>query len=267
MRGDNLWRILEAGARVTTTEDMTAAEAVDFDRLHNLRDLGGLAALGGGVTRHGVLFRSESLEHASEADDAHLRHVVGLRTIVDLREVAHADESGRGSLTIAVEGVAPIDYVQLPCHDRDVTPDTRHLYYTGLLQSNGAQFAGLVRRVAAAGTVPMLVHCALGCDRTGTVIAMLLRLAGVTDEEICADYARSAAAAPAIRFRAETLRRAQGLDPLDEAFYGAWANREEIMADTLALVDAKWGSMHGWATTHGLRAGEIDALRTVLIDD
>ena len=83
----------------------------------------------------------------------------------------------------------------------------------------------------------------------------------------CADYARSAVAAPAIRFRAEAQRRAQGLEPLDAAFYGQWANRAEIMADTLALVDAKWGSTHGWASAHGLADADVDALREVLVED
>lgn len=237
------------------------ATTTGFDRLTNLRDLGGLTLVGGATTRHGVLFRSESPQYASDADHHHLRRVVGLRTIVDLREPDHAATTGRRPLGLDVEGATPITYVQIPCDDRDVTPDTRHVYYTGLLASNGHAFADLVRRLTVTGTLPVLIHCQLGCDRTGTVIAMLLRLIGVIDDDICADYARSVGAAPAIRFRAEAQRAAAGLEPLDDAFYDAWANHPEIMANTLALVDAKWGSMHGWADAHGLTDADIDALR------
>ncbi len=239
---------------------------MDTDRLINFRDLGGLAVRGGGRTRPGVLLRSDSLVYASESDAHHLRHVVGLRTIVDLREVDLATTDGRGRLGIEVDGVAPIDYLPLPCADVGVTPDTRHLYYHGLLGSNGSDFAGLFRRLAAGGAVPVLVHCQLGCDRTGTVIAMLLRLAGVLDEEICADYARSVMAAGGIRVRAEIRRAEQGLAPLDDAFYGSWANKPDIMEQALALVDEQWGDMHGWAAAHGITDAEVDAWRSVLVD-
>ena len=245
------------GDELTTT-------TTDFDRLMNLRDLGGLKTHDSSHTRHNVLFRSESPEHASADDETHLRHVVKLRTVVDLRQSDQAIPPGRFS--ISIDGHPPIEHISIPCADVGVTADTRHIYYTGLLEQYGSPFADLVRRIAAPGTVPVLVHCQLGCDRTGTVIATLLRLVGVTDDEICADYARSVAAAPAIRFRAEAKRRADGLEPLDDAFYGAWTNRAEIMADTLALIDTKWGDMHGWAAAHGLTDGDIAALRDVLVD-
>src|SRR5438876_4191 len=44
------------------------------------------------------------------------------------------------------------------------------------------------------GALPAVVHCVAGKDRTGTVIALLLALLDVGDEEIAADYALSAPA-------------------------------------------------------------------------
>lgn len=38
----------------------------------------------------------------------------------------------------------------------------------------------------------ILIHCSLGKDRTGVIIALLLALAGVADDLIADDYARSA---------------------------------------------------------------------------
>lgn len=37
----------------------------------------------------------------------------------------------------------------------------------------------------------LLVHCSLGRDRTGLLVALLLALVGVDDETILADYERS----------------------------------------------------------------------------
>lgn len=240
--------------------------AAGYDRLINLRDLGGLAAHDGGRTRHGVLLRSEALTYASAADAYHLRHVVGLRTIVDLRAGTREPGARREPLAGAVPGAVPIDHVSLPCLQIEITPSTRHHYYAELLTGNGPEFAGLVRRITAEGTVPVLVHCHLGCDRTGIVIAMLLRLAGVTDEAICGDYARSDAASAGIAARAEAARLARGEEPLGGAFYGSWAIRPDMMADALALVDARWGSMHGWAHAHGLDDNDIDAWKAILVE-
>ena len=55
-----------------------------FEGLVNFRDLGGIAA-DGGTMRPGRLFRSDSLNYATEADAARLVEA-GLATIVDLRD-------------------------------------------------------------------------------------------------------------------------------------------------------------------------------------
>ena len=49
----------------------------------------------------------------------------------------------------------------------------------------GPVFAAL----AEEETYPAVIHCAAGKDRTGIVVALVLRSAGVPDEAIVADYA------------------------------------------------------------------------------
>lgn len=45
---------------------------------------------------------------------------------------------------------------------------------------------------AAKAQEPIAVFCKLGKDRTGLLCALLLACCGASDEEIVADYARSA---------------------------------------------------------------------------
>ena len=92
------------------------------------------------------------------------------------------------------------------------------------------------------------MHCHIGCDRTGVVSAMLLGLAGVSDDEICVDYARSTRASAAIRERAEDRRRHLGLPLMGPAYYDAWEPRPETMAAALDLVAREWRDMSGWAS-------------------
>ncbi len=226
--------------------------------LVNFRDLGG-TPVDGGAIRPGVLFRSDSLVYATEEDAAYLRDEVRLATIVDLRDAPEVEAFGRGPL-----GRSPIAYLPVPVGDLP-TVDGRQAYYAELLDAYGRQLADLVRRLSAPGALPALVHCHIGCDRTGVVSAMLLTLAGAAEAEVCADYARSHRASDAIRKRAESRRRTLGLPLMDKAYYDAWEPRAEIMAETLALVAGRWGSMAGWAAAFGLTATDIAALRTALV--
>ncbi|MGF7473864.1 tyrosine-protein phosphatase, partial [Salmonella enterica subsp. enterica serovar Minnesota] len=52
-------------------------------------------------------------------------------------------------------------------------------------------FAAVLGAVAEAPDGPVAVHCAVGRDRTGLVVAMMLSLAGVSDDVITEDYAVS----------------------------------------------------------------------------
>jgi hypothetical protein len=227
--------------------------------LANFRDLGGLPVAGGGTTAHGVLFRSDSLSYATDEDAAHLRDTLGVRTVVDLRDPREVEEFGRGPL-----GADPaVAYVSLPCDDVPVSSSVRHEFYASVLETHGDRLAGLVRRVAA--DVPLLVHCHIGCDRTGIVSAMLLSLAGVSGADVCADYARSHRASPIVQQRSEDRRRALGLPVMDQSYYDAWEPRPEIMADTLAIVAIRFGGMPGWAARFGLTDADLATLRGVLV--
>ena len=229
-----------------------------FEGLVNFRDLGGIPT-GGGTIRPGRLFRSDSLSYATESDAAQLVDA-GLATIVDLRDTVEVDGFGRGPLASA-----PITYIGLPCTDS--TPaESRSEYYARLLKIQGPALADLVRRLAVPGSMPALVHCHIGCDRTGIVSALLLGLAGVSDEDICADYARSTRSSQAIRQRAEDRRRHLGLPLMGQAYYDAWEPRPETMAAALDLVAREWRDMSGWATAFGLAADDVAALRAALVD-
>jgi protein-tyrosine phosphatase len=229
-----------------------------FEGLVNFRDLGGIPAEGGAI-QPGRLFRSDSLSYATESDAARLVEA-GLATIVDLRDTVEVDGFGRGPLA-----AAPITYVGLPCTD-SIPAESRSEYYVRLLAIQGPALADLVRRLSVPGSLPAIVHCHIGCDRTGIVSAMLLALAGVSDEDICADYARSTRSSAAIRQRAEDRRRHLGLPLMGPAYYDAWEPRAETMAAALDLVAREWRDMPGWAAAFGLTRDDVAALRVALVD-
>jgi protein-tyrosine phosphatase len=231
-----------------------------LEGLANFRDLGGIPVAGGGSIRPGLLFRSDSVAYATEADATMLVEKLGLRTVVDLRDTPEVEAFGRGPLV-----ATDVGYVNLPIGDVGHSA-TRPEQYADMLLYNGPAVADLIRALGAPGFAPALIHCQIGCDRTGIVVAAILSLCGVADDEICADYARSTRASTAIRQRARDRRTALGLPQMPDSYYDEWEPVAAVMTTAIAVVVERWGGFDGWAATFGLRAVDVDAVRAVLVD-
>ena len=187
----------------------------------NLRDLGGLATIDGQRVRTGRLFRSG---HLSELDgvEAAILGGLGLRTIIDLRrpsEVADfptPDLDGVDRLWMSVSPedsefavAANLLFGEQPKRV-DTAEDSGFAVATNLLFGNQPEQVDIAtmlegyfrntvtnrldgyRPVFEAATdpdrQPLLFHCMGGKDRTGFVAGVLLRLLGVGQEEVMADY-------------------------------------------------------------------------------
>ena len=187
----------------------------------NLRDLGGLATSDGQQVRAGQLFRSGHLSGLDRAEAAILDRL-GLRTIIDLRrpsEVANfptPDLDGVDRLWMSVSPedsefavAANLLFGEQP-ERVDTAEDSGFAVAANLLFGNQPEQVDIAtmlegyfrntvtnrldgyRPVFEAATdpdrQPLLFHCMGGKDRTGFVAGVLLRLLGVGQEEVMADY-------------------------------------------------------------------------------
>ena len=187
----------------------------------NLRDLGGLATIDGQRVRAGRLFRSGHLSELDRAEAAILGGL-GLRTIIDLRrpsEVADfptPDLDGVDRLWMSVSPedsefavAANLLFGNQP-EQVDTAEDSGFSVAANLLFGNQPEQVDIAtmlegyfrntvtnrldgyRPVFEAATdpdrQPLLFHCMGGKDRTGFVAGVLLRLLGVGQEEVMADY-------------------------------------------------------------------------------
>ena len=156
---------------------------VDWGGLHNARELAGV----GGLIAPGALFRSPRLDGL---DATGWRQVVdsGVRTVVDLR---NDDEVAQLPLR-----PAGLRVIRSPVEDQGDAafmagwgallgnPD----YYPEALRRWPSLIAGAVGAVADAPDGGVLVHCAAGRDRTGLIVALVLRVAGVAVDDVLDDY-------------------------------------------------------------------------------
>jgi len=166
-----------------------------WDGCLNVRDLGGHATEDGATTRWGSVIRADSVRALTDAGwDSLVAHGVG--TIVDLRshgELA-ADPPQDTPVQVVHVSVLPEQgdpvWAELDVAAADAETE-KELFYVEWLRRWGDRFAAAVAAVAHAPAAPVVVHCQVGKDRTGLVAALLLRLAGVSADDIATDYALS----------------------------------------------------------------------------
>lgn len=220
----------------------------------NFRDLGGLRTHDGRRVRTGRVFRSDTLQALTAEDVRLLRDTLQLRGIVDLRLEREVQEEGRGLLgdcpdirfansplnMAATEGVAP---------DR-VMPEL----YLGCLVPGDALISAL-QQLSEMADEPVVFHCAAGKDRTGVLAAVLLRLLGVTDDDIVADFMKSALPMPKMVERFSTWPRYR--EHMANTPPQAYAVEQAPLRELLDRLDTEHGGVIAWAQERGLSKQSI----------
>lgn len=252
----------QAPVELTATEP-PRQRLIQLESAVNFRDIGGYRA-GEGSVRWGRVFRADNLSHLTPADRETVRDL-SITTVLDLRTSAELD-GGRFPTT-----ELPVNFHHLPLLDEvpdpdrfAMTPGMLGTQYVEIAQNAAPQIGRALRVLATAGTLPAVVHCAAGKDRTGVLIAVLLRLLGTDDEVIVADYTLSSQAMGRLR-QSLIARYPEGrevIEGADELFSAAPTNISRF----LDWVDDEFGSTEAFAASAGAGPEVVSALRTQLIE-
>jgi protein-tyrosine phosphatase len=270
----------QGGAPVTQQIPSTEPELAG---VRNFRDVGGLPTVDGRRVRHGVLFRSGHLAHATDEDAAFLSSL-GLHTIFDFRNAADHKLEGPD---VELPGVRNVN---LPLSDpadgaefwrmvrdgdldqlREILGDGKAadrmiVSYRAIIKGRTAEHSRVLHALAR-DSVPALMHCAAGKDRAGLSVAVTLLALGVEHEAIVTDYLESNAKHRRYKVRrsgtsAETYSTEvmELLSPLFEA-------RVEYLAAAFETIEETWGGVDAYLE-QGLRldAGTRELLRERLLD-
>jgi protein tyrosine/serine phosphatase len=229
--------------------------------MFNLRDVGGLRTGDGRMVTEGVLLRSDS-PHRIPPEEASVLADLGIALVVDLRSEAELDSHG----TVQV----PIPTVHLPLVTDVRTRDMGTITslgdaYVAMLESSGPKIGDVINRLAEPGSLPALIHCTAGKDRTGLVIGLLLSALGVTDDEVANDYARTSEA---------TERSLEWLATNDPASHAnlsarpAWVLGAEAATMHRVLDDlrTRHGSTAAFLTDVGVHDRSFETLEAALLE-
>lgn len=227
----------------------------------NARDLGGLPAGDGRQVRPGVLVRADAL-HRCRPDAAQGLVDRGVTLVLDLRDEAERSTTAVFGHPGARTEHHPVldDAWSWEDHSHDDLDTLLAGRYRSILALFGGRLARAVQRIADhdAGTA---FHCAVGKDRTGLLAMLLLGALGVPDDEVVADYARSARATAVQVQWLWILGHPEGDVAAADLSTGLWSARPATMAATLEHLGAEYGGAVRYLAEHGVGADAVAALR------
>ncbi|MEV4690550.1 tyrosine-protein phosphatase [Micromonospora echinospora] len=223
----------------------------------NVRDAGGMPTEDGRLIRPGALIRSDFVGRLTPAGRRELDSY-GVSRLLDLRSVEEATR--RQSPFVDDPRYLHIPLVD-PARRAERDPENERTLrdiYRVKIERNAHRIVAGVAAVASAPPGGVLVHCVLGKDRTGILVALILRAAGVPEEVVAADYA-----ATAVHLRERFDRElAKAKDPQLREFLRAQQGSDPAtILGMLDRVDELHGSVPGYLLDHGLPTDELERLR------
>ncbi|WP_353355404.1 tyrosine-protein phosphatase [Intrasporangium sp. DVR] len=264
---------------------------IDLPGVVNMRDVGGLPTESGDVVRFRRLLRSDNLQDLPAASVAALLEEFRLSDVIDLRthvEVAKegdgplratavrhhhhslyredSDESGIPAAERALpwekdEAEAGVDRERRNGHHPSHEEFWSEHYLSYLSARPDSVLAALHAVAASEGAA--IVHCAAGKDRTGTIVGLALKIVGVPDELVIADFAASAQKVAAIL---ERLRaRPAYADNLRHKTVAQQSPTTDTMRMLLGALQARHGGVHGWLASQGWTATDTERMRRKLL--
>jgi protein-tyrosine phosphatase len=238
---------------------LSLAEAV------NVRDIGGWPASDGQTVRYSHVFRGDSLDACSVRDlaaltDAGVHHRIDLRALDEVPEdlsiipIGALASSRTPMLTRGADSNAnPI----LATEDFDMVE-----FYLRFLTVGAAYTITALQAAIEHCDEGVVLHCAGGKDRTGVLVALLLRLLGVSDGDIVRDYALTGERKAEIKARMVASGYGERLASLPASLLDA---APTTMTRFLARLDSDFGSAEGWALSAGLPPASLTALRATML--
>lgn len=245
-----------------------------FKTLLNFRDTGGINATGGGVLKKGILFRSANPDKLSNSDLQQLR-ALNIKTVIDLRaphevrnEYKYPDPSQKLSLPLDFqqttrERLRPVIYNK---NSEQVIADVSNAIYLEILDASGTVIKEVMETLASPGSIPVLIHCQAGKDRTGIIIALILLSLGVDRELIISDFMKSNDALLPFFKRQFLMRKilSLGFFPYRNMLYAVQVKRRNIES-VLDRIETHYGGIESFNRTAGISESMLDEIRRKLL--
>lgn len=242
----------------------------------NFRDAGGYKNCDGGKIKNLMLFRSGNLDEI-KGDDIEKFLSLNIKTIIDLRQI---DEHKKRPLAIN-----DIDTLSIPINTTRKTREILRPYiskrreakseiilaisgiYEDMVEKQMVEVAKIFHHLAKSDSYPVLIHCHIGKDRTGFIIALLHLALGLDISVIKSDYLLSN---EHLEYRTKRMLRmirifTLGSFPVGNFRFSSIALEEYISVVYQKIID-KFGGIGKYLNCCGVEDFEILKIREILLD-
>jgi protein-tyrosine phosphatase len=242
-----------------------------FEGIGNFRDLGGYRTSDGRTVKWGKLYRSGTFAHASRSDLVSLEKL-GLTALIDFRSAVEKEEEPN-----LLPDPRSFEVTEIPTLDdgnEAMIGEVMERIETGnfegfdpdkfMLEANRQfastftpQFRQFIHAVRDAGGEPLVWHCSAGKDRTGFAAAILLRILGVPQEVVLADYMESKTHALEARQRDLLMIRVFSGQEAAEKMTVMMGVEKPWLEAAFNTIDRQWGDFDSYVQV-GLELAEAD---------
>ena len=222
-----------------------------FTNILNCRDIGGYPTKCGS-TNFGRFLRCGIVDTPDDWEIEKLS-MLGVRTVIDLRGTYEATD-----MPLRLERLENADVYNLPLFELNVATnegmglDLAQLYEM-IIENYKENIAKILNVIADAKEGVILYNCFFGKDRTGILTMLLLSIAGVSKEDIIADYQQTYTyVKPYIETHADLL-----WDSNSEKHYSL----PETMENVIDSIERKYGSVTDYILSTGVSNETIEKIK------
>ena len=239
---------------------MNVSKPLPLAGAHNVRDLGGYPTEDGKTTKYKAFLRGDSLHGLTKEDEEYLDGY-GVRLVIDVRgnneaflHPDHIDKKRIKRLHVPL-----LDHIQSEAMLGKL-PDDMGGMYIGLVENSKDGLKEIFANMAGEEGVT-LYHCTAGKDRTGIITLLVLKLAGVADDAVLADYAVSETYMKDMFEKQRRMVEKAGVNVPDYVF----RSKPEYMQKLMEHIAGKYGAAEGYLEAIGLSGGEIGRLKGKIV--
>ena len=200
----------------------------------NVRDTGGWITADGKRVKQGMFYRSAVLDNITQEGLYQMHDVLGIKTDLDLR--------GNG-------GVSPLgaDVQMIACPMQ---------WYTGIFGTGSYEATRVaISAFAYEKNYPIVYHCSLGRDRTGTVAVLILGLLGANQETLHREYMLS--------LFSSVGGESDKIAALNPNFYGLMSTLNSYKSSSASLSE----NIEAYLLDTGVTKAEIASIKKLLLED
>jgi len=242
---------------------------IELEGAVNFRDLGGYPAEGGRTMRWRTIYRSDSLSDLTDSDVCGFRQL-GINTLCDFRLSEESERKPNRLPSGHRINVVPLRFVpegtldMLSAIDRgqygpaDVEREVL-IHYRKFVNEHASEYRRVFEVILSKDSLPLLMHCTSGKDRTGFAAAAVLLAVGVPREIIVEDYAMTNDFRRDIRHLFSNAVSKPTIDALTSA------NPRYIEA-ALDEIGARFGTTEAWLQSLGVTPSRRARLRDLLTE-